>query len=160
MQFFCFRGLTLPQTSSQLYELINLIPLIARPPAGLLWCNCTCDWYWSRCKIISPDEHLLKQLSFTWFSINHVLVSDLIIRIFWGAFITSSASYVWINILLRHIIGDIERYLDHCVTNISLIFIKSIRNISICTKFIFLLNLRLWIKMSCFFLHILGLDEP
>ncbi len=30
--------------------------------------------------VVSPDEHFLKQLSFTWFSINHVLVSNLIIR--------------------------------------------------------------------------------
>ncbi len=29
-------------------------------------------------------------LHYTWFSINHVLVSNLIIRIFWGAFISSS----------------------------------------------------------------------
>ncbi len=54
---------------------------------------------------ISPDQHFLKQLSFTWFSINHVLVSNLIIRIF-CYFHCSSASlqnifisqslYVWI----------------------------------------------------------------
>ncbi len=82
----------------------------------------------------------LKQLSFTWFSINHVLVSNLIIRIFWGAFVSRSFTFggmIFIShllrslyysslnqhciicynlILLRHITGDIEWpliYLDY-----------------------------------------------
>ncbi len=86
--------------------------------------------------VIFPDEHLLKQLSFTWFSINHVLVSNLIIRIFWGALLslndlhlTSSEERLFLQhciiclghlhlIALRHVIRDIEWYLDqyllHC----------------------------------------------
>ncbi len=101
------------------------------------------DWFWSskrqnNCSHISRWTLTgLKQLSFTWFSINHVLVSNLIIRIFWGAFVsrsftftvpqrrndlhlTSSEETLFIHlsialcldhfnlILLRHIIGDIE----------------------------------------------------
>ncbi len=111
--------------------------------------------------VIFPDEHLLKQLSFTWFSINHVLVSNLIIRIFWGAllslflsggmifishllrslyfFISQSALHciaLYVRIISRHIIGDIERqlifrscYVSICCTviKISLIYITSIR---------------------------------
>ncbi len=73
----------------------------------------SCVWAWVFNKAFFIHEHVLKHLSFTWFSINHVLVSNLIIRLFWGAFITSSASYVWINILLRHITEYIEWCLDH-----------------------------------------------
>ncbi len=53
--------------------------------------------------VIFPDEHLLKQLSFTWFSINHVLVSNLIIRIFWGALLSLflSGGMIFISHLLR-----------------------------------------------------------
>ncbi len=95
-----------------------------------------CCQIWSDCDqvsvritaVISPDE-----LSFTWFSINHVLVSNLIIRIFtftvpqrrndlhhifWGAFISSSLDQHRIIcldhvhlILLTHITGDIEWWL-------------------------------------------------
>ncbi len=52
------------------------------------------DWFWSskrqnNCSHISRWTLTgLKQLSFTWFSINHVLVSNLIIRIFWGALLS------------------------------------------------------------------------
>ncbi len=74
----------------------------------------------------------LKTLSFTWFSINHVLDSNLIIGIFWGAFVTftvprrrndlhitsseervvlqlsiSIALYVWIIYISSHFIADI-----------------------------------------------------
>ncbi len=106
----------------------------------------------------------LKQLSFTWFSINHVLVSNLIIRIFWGAFVSRSFTFtvpqrrnalhftsseeplLFISqsaldcialcldhfnlILLRHIIGDIERplifrsfYVSICSAVIKILFI-------------------------------------
>ncbi len=57
------------------------------------------DWFWSskrqnNCSHIS-DEHLLDWSSsgFTWFSINHVLVSNLIIRIFWGTFVSRSFTF-------------------------------------------------------------------
>ncbi len=84
--------------------------------------------------VIFPDEHLLKQLSFTWFSINHVLVSNLIISIFWGALLslndlhlTSSEERLFLQhciicldhlhlIALRHIIRDIDWYLDHLMS--------------------------------------------
>ncbi len=101
------------------------------------------DWFWSskrqnNCSHISRWTLTgLKQLSFTWFSINHVLVSNLIIRIFWGALLSlflsggmifishllrslyySSLNQHWIIcldhlhlILLRHIIAHIERQL-------------------------------------------------
>ncbi len=57
------------------------------------------DWFWSskrqnNCSHISRWTLTgLKQLSFTWFSINHVLVSNLIIRIFWGAFVSRSFTF-------------------------------------------------------------------
>ncbi len=101
---------------------------------------CCQIWFWSskrqnNCSHISRWTLTgLKQLSFTWFSINHVLVSNLIIRIFWGAllslflsggmifishllrslyfFISQSALHYMFDhfnlIWLRHIIGDIE----------------------------------------------------
>ncbi len=162
------------------------------------------DWFWSS-KRQNNCSHIsrwtlsgLKQLSFTWFSINHVLVSNLIIRIFWGALLSLFLSggmifishllrrlYFFISqlalhciicldhfslILLRHIIGDIERplifrsfYVSICSTviNISLMYITSIRisslfvhiNISICSKLhIFAQSLN---KIELFCLHIL-----
>ncbi len=67
------------------------------------------DWFWSskrqnNCSHISRWTLTgLKQLSFTWFSINHVLVSNLIIRIFWGALLSLflSGGMIFISHLLR-----------------------------------------------------------
>ncbi len=134
------------------------------------------DWFWSskrqnNCSHISRWTLTgLKQLIFTWFSINHVLVSNQIIRIFWGALLSlflsggmifishllRSLYYSSLNqhciirldhfslILLRHIIGDIERplifrsfYVSICSTviKISMIFTEFHHiNISICSK--------------------------
>ncbi len=75
--------------------------------------------------VVSPDEH-----SFTWFSINHVSVSNLIIRIL---FLHLSISIVLYTILIRHITGDIERplmlhrFMSVSVIKISLIYITNIR---------------------------------
>ncbi len=101
------------------------------------------DWFWSskrqnNCSHISRWTLTgLKQLSFTWFSINHVLVSNLIIRIFWGALLSlflsggmifwgafiihlsiSIALYVRIIYISSYwdIIRDIEWYLDYFVS--------------------------------------------
>ncbi len=150
------------------------------------------DWFWSskrqnNCSHISRWTLTgLKQLSFTWFSINHVLVSNLIIRIFWGALLSlflsggmifishllRSVYYSSLNqhciicldhfnlILLRHIIADIERWLIFRSFYVSIWFTSQATefhqmNISICSKFIFLLRLSLWIK-QLFFLHMLS----
>ncbi len=45
------------------------------------------------------------KLSFTWFSINHVLVTNLIIRIFWGALLSLflSGGMIFISHLLRSV---------------------------------------------------------
>ncbi len=59
--------------------------------------------------VVSPDQHFLKQLSFTWFSINHVLVSNLIIRWSLEERLFLSGGMIFISpqlILLRRVIGD------------------------------------------------------
>ncbi len=118
--------------------------VIVRTQLQLLLLVSNLDWFWSS-KHHNNCSHIsrwtlsgLKTLSFTWFSINHVLDSNLIFRIFWEAFVTftvplrrndlhltsseerlslhlsiSIALYVWI---IYHIIGDIDWwnwYIDH-----------------------------------------------
>ncbi len=65
-----------------------LIDLTASARASCVFLLSNLDWFWSS-KRQNNCSHIsrwtlsgLKQLSFTWFSINHVLVSNLIIRSF------------------------------------------------------------------------------
>ncbi len=84
--------------------------------------------------VVSPDQHFLKQLSFTWFSINHVLVSNLIIRWSLEERLFLSGGMIFISshlILLRRVIGDIERPLYICSTVIKISLIYERQNLII-----------------------------
>ncbi len=94
--------------------------------------------------IFQMNTYWLKQLSFTWFSINHVLVSNLIIRIFWGAFVSRSFTF---TVPQRrndlHLTSSEERLFLHLSISIALhcIICFEIAELwSYCKKMIFLLS--------------------
>ncbi len=104
-------------------------------------CQILTDFYQVNVRItvvIFPDEHLLKQLGFTWFSVNHFLLKSVHLKsdhqdllrnicfqklyfhcssaeewssshIFWGAFISSSLNQHWIA--LHHMFESFQSHL-------------------------------------------------